>query len=163
MKDFLLTMIAFRPEPSKEEMKKVNGAIDVTLCHSQSDINEDDNKPNPILEAEQRYSLLDDQCRLYFNIFDVNETGYIDIEELKLVVSSLLQEGRPVSSQLLGDDKSLPRKDSNGEVYQSIPGMNNIEELFQIIDVDNTGQISFEEFQKFYDAVLTFSTRRSVL
>lgn len=154
MKDFLLTMVAFRPDPPASDMNMDSGI----------------NKPNPILESEQCMSTMDDQCRLYFNVFDINETGYIDLEELKLVVSSLLQEGRPVSSETVENDENNDSKrrgsmgsEGGAAVYKTVPGMGNIEELFEIIDVDKSGQINYEEFQKFYDAVLTFSTQRSVM
>jgi len=166
MKDFLLTMVAFRPDTVSE----VRDVIDKTI-RDDSDINLLDNaanKPNPILESEQNISSMDDQCRLYFHVFDVNETGFIDLEELKLVVGSLLQEGKSISSDKIVDDEDeneidKERRSSSGAVYKSAPGMCNIEELFKVIDIDKSGKINFEEFQKFYDAVLTFSTRRSVM
>jgi Ca2+-binding EF-hand superfamily protein len=168
MKDFLLTMVAFRPHPSSDEQKEV---IDKTVREDSSlNLDTSANKPNPILETEQCMSTMDDQCRLYFNVFDINETGYIDMEELKLVVSSLLQEGKSVSTDIImeDDDKTTPRagnerRNSDGPVYKTMPGVCNIEELFKIIDIDKTGKINYQEFQKFYDAVLTFSTQRSVM
>lgn len=160
MKDFLLTMVAFRPHPSSQEEQEAAAAG-----------SSEANKPNPILETEQTMSTMDDQCRLYFNVFDINETGYIDLEELKLVVGSLLQEGKSISTDSITDNDGeesgrMRRKSSGGDagpVYKTVPGMCNIEELFKVIDVDNSGHINYEEFQKFYDAVLTFSTQRSVM
>lgn len=167
MKDFLFTMVAFRPDPLESKC-----AIDKTV-RNDSEVNVLDtsaNKPNPILESEQSMSAMDDQCRLYFHVFDINDTGYIDMEELKLVVGSLLQEGKSVSSENVVEDDSgrigsvsSERRNSDAPVYKTVPGMCNIEELFKVIDIDNTGKINFEEFQKFYDAVLTFSSQRSVM
>ena len=174
MKDFLLTMVAFRLDPAPES----KDMIDKTM-RGDSEINIQDaldNKPNPILESEQSMSSMDDQCRLYFHVFDINETGYIDMEELKLVVGSLLQEGRSVSTDNEVEEGGADdtegkrrgsmgseRRNSDGPVYKTMPGMGNIEELFKVIDIDKSGKINYEEFQKFYDAVLTFSSRRSVM
>lgn len=172
MKDFLLTMVAFRPDTATTPL---TAAVDKTVFDV-SDMNPQDaaaasaaNKPNPILQSEDTFSSTDDQCRLYFHVFDINETGYIDMEELKLVVGSLLQEGKSVVSDAVVDDELEDSgsaggcRASTGGVYRTVPGMSNIEELFKVIDIDKTGKINFEEFQKFYDAVLTFSTQRSMI
>ena len=169
MKDFLLTMVAFRPHPT--DSKEVRDVIDKTVREDSKLDLETPNKPNPILEVEQNFSTMDDQCRLYFNVFDINETGYIDKEELKLVVGSLLQEGNSLSTDALLSDENRDRSDtsdsnrrnSDTSVHKTMLGKCNIEELFDVIDIDKSGRICFEEFQKFYDAVLTFSTQRSFM
>jgi hypothetical protein len=182
MKDFLLTMIAFRPDPEpKTSSREPLNAMDRKVFDSGANLTAENsmpNKPNPILEAEKSMSSMDDQCRLYFNVFDINETGTIDMEELKLVVGSLLREGKSVSTDMTDSIAAVTaaqgggggengngreRSNSRGGVHQTMPGMCNIEELFKVIDIDKTGQINYEEFEKFYDAVLTFSTRRSVM
>lgn len=106
MKDFLLTMIAFK--------------LDDEPANSQA--------------AGQSKAAIDDQCALYFNLFDIDDTGYIDLEELKLMVQILLRDQQPATAE--GMQKKC-------------------EELFKVIDSDANGNISFDEFKKFYAGVLT--------
>lgn len=103
LKEFLTTMLAFRPE------------------------------------AEDA-----DAARLYFNIFDIRDTGYIDKEELRVCLELLLL-----------DDSS--RAQVGGSVLPSV------DEIFKTIDFTRTGKIDFNEFKTFYEVVLTATTNtRSV-
>ena len=69
----------------------------------------------------------DDEVRLLFHVFDIKETGYIEIEELRIAVNFLLY---------MGSDQP-----------QTLP---NIHELFATIDVTKDGKICFSEFKQFY-------------
>lgn len=109
-REFLLTMLAFRPD------KHAN------------DLSSSSNEGNSDRVGEEHKSPHnDDEIRLFFNVFDINETGYIDLEELKTAVNFLLYMG---SNQ-----------------PQALP---NVHELFTIIDVTQNGQIDFSEFKQFY-------------
>eukprot|EP00602_Paraphysomonas_sp_CaronLab_P010587 CAMPEP_0185036004 /NCGR_PEP_ID=MMETSP1103-20130426/28324_1 /TAXON_ID=36769 /ORGANISM="Paraphysomonas bandaiensis, Strain Caron Lab Isolate" /LENGTH=542 /DNA_ID=CAMNT_0027573351 /DNA_START=166 /DNA_END=1792 /DNA_ORIENTATION=- len=109
MKEFLLTMLAFKPSASE-------GGMDID-------------------EREEA-------ARLYFSVFDIDDSGTIDLHELRLVMGCLLQDDT-LSPQLLeGTSPALAQ-------HNAI----NIEELFDLIDVSHNGEIDFEEFKSFYDAV----------
>jgi serine/threonine protein kinase/Ca2+-binding EF-hand superfamily protein len=97
-------------------------------------------------------------ARLFFSLFDINDYGYIGMEELKLVVGCLMQDDSlPMSC--ISSEWSLG---SPEEVAKNGISNQNIEDLFHSIDVNQDGKIDFEEFQSFYDAVLSHSlTRRS--
>lgn len=97
-------------------------------------------------------------ARLFFNLFDINDRGYIGIEELRLVVGCLMQDDTLplgcLSSEWSQTDEVGP---NNGFSNR------NIEDLFNSIDVNGDGRIDFEEFQSFYEAVLANSmTKRSL-
>jgi Ca2+-binding EF-hand superfamily protein len=102
MKDFLLTLIAFKRDES----------------------------PVDTIPTDQIMSAIDDQCSLYFHLFDIDDTGFIDLDELKVMVQILFKD-------------------------QKIPGVQNSEELFTVVDLDQNGKICYEEFKKFYASVLT--------
>lgn len=81
-----------------------------------------------IIESEE-----DATIRFYFNMFDINGTGKITLDDLQLVIQSItriedLAEG-PTSS-------------------------NEIQTLFKEMDVKNTGDIDFDEFKQFYRMVM---------
>lgn len=101
MKDFLLTLIAFKL----------------------------DEGPTEKLAKDQLLSVIDDQCSLYFHLFDIDDTGFIDVQELKLMVQILFKDQRS--------------------------GAQNSEELFKVIDLDSNGRICYEEFKKFYASVIS--------
>ena len=85
--------------------------------------------------------------RLYFNVFDYKETGFIDKEELRTVVACILQ-----------DQAEIDMENNMGSMSF------NVEDLFDIIDVKKNGRIDYEEFKQFYEAVLTnTNTRRSIV
>lgn len=93
-----------------------------------------DDDPVGTATGDQLMSAIDDQCSLYFHLFDIDDTGYISLEELELMV------------QILFRDQTQ---------HQLLPGGQNSEELFKVIDLDNNGRICYEEFKKFYASVLS--------
>jgi serine/threonine protein kinase/Ca2+-binding EF-hand superfamily protein len=101
LKEFLTTMLAFRPEDTDT-----------------------------------------DAARLYFNIFDIQDTGFIDKDELRICLELLLMDD---SSRGEGGAGSLPK----------------VDEVFDTMDFTNTGSIDFNEFKTFYEAVLTATTMTS--
>jgi hypothetical protein len=81
---------------------------------------------------------------------DINESGFIDLEELKVAVAFLLEE------------ESLPMGMMGGDAT-STSATSSVEDLFAAIDVAKDGRIDFEEFKVFYETVLVYSTtRRSI-
>ena len=82
---------------------------------------------------------------------DINEVGYIDLEELKVAAAFLLEE------------ESLPAGIVVGDSATTTSAASSIEDLFAAIDVGKDGRIDFEEFRVFYETVLIYSTtRRSI-
>jgi serine/threonine protein kinase/Ca2+-binding EF-hand superfamily protein len=94
-------------------------------------------------------------ARLFFNLFDINDCGYIGMDELTLVVGCLMQDDTlPLPSEWLSQ--------SDNGCESSAVSSRNIKDLFDSIDTNRDGRIDFEEFRSFYEAVLTNSlTRRS--
>ena len=81
-----------------------------------------------IIESEE-----DATIRFYFNMFDVNGTGKITLDDLHLVI------------------KSITRIEDFAEESTS---PNEIQMLFKDMDVKNTGDIDFDEFKQFYRMVM---------
>lgn len=77
-------------------------------------------------------------AKLYFKVFDVDEDGSISKEELELVMRCLLHDGA---------GPLLVTSDCDVTVL-------NIEALFEHINWKQNGSIDFEEFERFYNAVL---------
>ena len=92
-------------------------------------------------------TILDDSnedAKLYFDIFDVDENNYIDQEELKAVCTCLFGNSFVKSES----DKTLQ--------YISEA---NWDDLFKSIDVDpKDGKIDFPEFKKWYEKVIRESS-----
>ena len=82
-------------------------------------------------------------ARMYFDIFDINGSGFIDVDELKVAIGCFLQ------------DESNPLY-RNAEQY--VESMANIQSLFDEIDSSRDGKIEFSEFQTFYKSLLVNST-----
>lgn len=99
--------------------------------------------PQPVMRVASEDDMITEQARLYFDMFDIRETGYIELDELKQIVGCLMI-----------DDIS-----QSTDSPQSFGGMtNSIEELFRAMDVKKTGIIDFDEFRLFYHTVLYQAT-----
>lgn len=121
MKDFLFSMIAFKVD---------NLLVDL-------DVIEEEVVGGDGYSASGKHDSVDDQCFLYFQLFDFADNGFIDPDELKLMAELLLEDrGVQSCSQ---------------------------QELFDVMDLDQNGQISYEEFKKFYAGVLAMSDGASQL
>lgn len=83
-----------------------------------------------------------EESQLFFEMFDVKETGYIDLDELKFVIGCLLRN----------EMKNMSREDY--AVSQS-----HMEELFLTINVGKSGHINLVEFQKFYNSVMMSTSK----
>ena len=81
--------------------------------------------------APQTSDSSDADARLYFEMFDIKETGYIDMDELRIAVKFLL---------FMGTDEP-----------QDLP---DVEEMFNTIDLAKNGRIDFDEFKIFYKQLL---------
>ena len=144
LKDFLLTMIAFRDDPEEPVREKERISFEKrSQSFSPSDI--------PVIEKrslrrKDSIAISEESAKLYFNVFDYKETGFIDKEELRTVVACILHD------------------QAESDLENNLGGMNfNVEDLFDIIDVKKNGRIDYEEFKQFYEAVLTnTNTRRSI-
>jgi hypothetical protein len=79
--------------------------------------------------------------------------GYIDLEELKLIVGCLLVD----------EIKSTATAPENGGAGAETTAagaitVKHIEDLFHTIDQDGTGKIDFEEFNVFFETILRSPT-----
>lgn len=90
-------------------------------------------KPSVTDEEEQ------DAAQLYFSVFDLDEDKHICKDELALVVDCLLHDGA-------------------GHVFLDDDTTDGIDEMFNSIDLDGNGLITFDEFKHFYDTILKAST-----
>jgi serine/threonine protein kinase len=124
-REFLLTMLAFRTDkpklnsPRRRTASRGEEGENVTVLNIEV-------SPDPMTTVEN-----EDEIRLFFNVFDIKETGYIELDELKIAVNFLLY---------MGSDQP-----------QTLP---NIHELFSIIDVAQTGRIDYSEFKQFYRHII---------
>jgi serine/threonine protein kinase len=88
-----------------------------------------------IIESEE-----DATIRFYFNMFDINGTGRITLEDLQLVI------------------KSITRIEDLNEGPTSAT---EIQSLFEEIDTKKTGDIDFDEFKQFYRMVMISTNSHS--
>lgn len=111
--------------------------------------------------------------RMYFRLFDIHDTGSIQLDDFKLAVSCLIENRHsshtvsmssyPSTSQDLNDIFLSSSPSSHGFIpfptSTSNSTMENIEELFRAIDTDKNGMIGFVEFKEFYHALLATTSQ----
>ncbi|CAE7552428.1 unnamed protein product, partial [Symbiodinium microadriaticum] len=182
MKEFLLALLAFQPATVNEyefhrnsSTRSINDASDDGVDSKDGDLQGafalDETCGSPL----ETHPYIDDEAaaRLYFQVFDIDNSGTISIEELRFVVACLLQGDGVGSSGMTPPNRhgmlqSIAEGQVDGEtgdatMTPSSPGVPymSIDELFASIDVTSTGEITFEEFLVFYHAVMRYSTSRS--
>lgn len=92
----------------------------------------------------------DDAALLYFNMFDLDGSGYIDMEEMH-VMAEVLQDND------LNDVDVTTRRVASLSISQQV------EELFNEMDsINHDKQIDFNEFRQFYHKILVCTSRGSV-
>lgn len=101
----------------------------------------------------------EDTIRLYFNLFDLNQSGRIDEDELKLCLEYILPDDmvRAQSFPHTPDPHSSiesqsPERNSNASLAS------NIFEMFVAMDTSKDGYIDYEEFKKFYLTIMKNSS-----
>jgi Ca2+-binding EF-hand superfamily protein len=77
----------------------------------------------------------DSTIRFYFNMFDVNGTGKISLDELQLVIGCITQLEDHTPST-------------------TVTSLNDIQTLFETMDIKKTGDIDFDEFKQFYQMIM---------
>lgn len=143
LKDFLLTMIAFREDDTSEKTDEARKA-GKSLSGSNIQMNPNNKK---LARRDSMSADTEESARLYFNVFDYKENGVIDKEELRTVLACILQD----------QVENISEDDVSSLHF-------NAEDLFDIIDTKKNGHIDYEEFKQFYEAVLTnTNTRCSIL
>lgn len=159
LKDFLLTMIAFREDADQASEGAPPATTEAPRQHSGGSLSPHGSIHGSIhgsnhsggakrtLRRRDSMQASEEAVRLYFNVFDYKETGFIDKEELRTVVACILQD------------------QAENDLENNMGSMSfNVEDLFDIIDVKKNGRIDYEEFKQFYQAVLTnTNTRRSII
>ena len=86
----------------------------------------------------------DDIIRLYFDIFDVDEDGYIEMEDISTVVQHLIG-GDPDYSDWKEDDLTLSPL---------------AKDLFSVMNKDSNRKIDFDDFSVFFRTLLEHPTLR---
>ncbi len=114
--EFLITLLAFKPRKKELVAQSAKSSI--------------------------RDSDTTDAARLYFDMFDIKDRGYIEREDLQFVIGCLLKD----------EMQSL-----NSEELIAIRA--DIEILFGTICVNSEERISFKDFKKFYDACMMSTTK----
>lgn len=114
--EFLITLLAFKPR--KKEL--------VT----------------PTAKSSVRDGDSADAARLYFDMFDIKDRGYIEREDLQFVIGCLLKD----EMQSLSPEELISTRAD-------------IEILFGTICVNSEERISFKDFKKFYDACMMSTTK----
>lgn len=110
----------------------------------------------------------DEHIRFYFNMFDFDNTGKIELDEMKIVIRCIFadlinQENRPTSSILT---HQLSRHSSSHSIHSSplrspyydltsVPTLADIELMFENIlqhsNINSKKSINYEEFKVFYN------------
>jgi serine/threonine protein kinase len=136
MKEFLLTMLAMKRTDetdslhSEVQMPRL-GSIGNSSFHGDT---------IQIPRRNTAIRLVDD-AKLYFDMFDVKQTGYIDIDELKLVMDFMIPQEDNSNKEALNDQ---------------------VEEMFHFMDKEQNGVVSLNEFNEFYKAVMVASTQLKI-
>lgn len=81
--------------------------------------------------------------RFYFNMFDFDNTGTIELEELKLVMRCICTD------------------QSNTNPEYAIPTESDMEAIFEAMAIKNNKSIDYDEFKLFYNTLLMSSSTRS--
>jgi Ca2+-binding EF-hand superfamily protein len=179
MKDFLLTMMALQTSPYSAALTSSNSKA----------------SSPPSVSAEE-------VVHLYFSIFDIDDSGYIELKDFKLALSCLLDSApvqprppsspvqtkrlpaHPLAASLSSDNNDLVQ-DHDYAAQLELAGTSTasvspvtrrmsvsqvmalddvqVEELFHAIDVTNSGRISMQEFQRFYETVIVTSADSSMI
>ena len=97
----------------------------------------------------------EDSVRMFFRIFDIDNDGYINREEFALALQHL-DDITPHAAPTGGEEDG-----HNVGSSHSVAFLENVEELFQEMDVDRSGKIDFQEFRRFYEEVIKGSQTQS--
>jgi len=92
--------------------------------------------------TQQRSS--EEEARMYFRLFDVNDKGYITVEDLKRVQQEAVQLEQEM--MLTSSDGSSRATTVSDEFVQAI---------IDKFDVNSTGAIEFEEFRRILHPILS--------
>lgn len=96
----------------------------------------------------------DETVRLFFSMFDIDNSGSINREEFELAMRHLhrITPSTPTLLPSSNNRGSMRRVSLNFDDPEAFVA--SIDTVFDAMDVDNDGLISFEEFKRFYVEVL---------
>lgn len=146
MKDFLLTMAAFYPSQSHGSFRshwnyEEENSTELHPCKS-----EPENKGSPRKEYTESIA------RYYFDIFDLTNSGYIDLEQLKHSIGCFIDYD--LSSPMTTPERHLDVYGSSWRSRSSSDLLDvqemDIESFFAQIDSEKQGKIDFEQFLKYF-------------
>lgn len=89
----------------------------------------------------------DDPAWLFFRVFDLTATGYIEIHELRVVVDCFLKTDQV--AHLWSNHTTTDNTGTGGAGKSDWAAA-----LFATIDTSGTGKVDFAEFKRFYNAIL---------
>lgn len=108
--------------------------------------------------------------RMYFQIFDFQGSGNIQLDDFKLAISCFLENRQSINpslsrsySQDINDRFTSSNLSNNSNMLPSLSTGENIEELFTAIDTDKNGIIGFAEFKDFYHAILSSTSNNGLV
>jgi Ca2+-binding EF-hand superfamily protein len=88
-----------------------------------------------------------DGVRLCFDIFDSDGSGEISLQELKAVMASVMSDADDEALALISQNSTAQPMDPDNVRPPMKVREENLEALFQAIDTNGDGMVSFEEFQ----------------
>lgn len=144
---FELLMLSLGFRVTRQDV--VDMVHDITSNNSESESNDgiDLSMTLRILAAKgyatQQRNNSEEEMRLYFRLFDVDDKGYITGEDLKRVQ---LEAVRLEQEMLNGSESSSSTGNVTDEFVQAIIGK---------FDVNSTGAIEFEEFRRILHPILS--------
>jgi Ca2+-binding EF-hand superfamily protein len=105
--------------------------------------------------AAAEETALDEAAKMFFRMFDINNTGYVNHDEFMLALRNLTDLRPPLLGPAVGEGVPSGR---NRERTQSDDYLTHLEELFNEIDDDKDGLIAYSEFKKFYITIVQLSS-----
>lgn len=101
---------------------------------------------------------IDAEARFYFTLFDTDNDGWISRSDLQTGIAQLISESDnnhlklvPLAATPCTDSGSCT---GHAPVRMGPNVVTNIDEMFDVIDVDHTHRIDFDKFRAFYSLVL---------
>lgn len=97
--------------------------------------------------ATQQRNNSEEEMRIYFRLFDVDDKGFITVEDLKRVQ---LEAVRLEQEMLNGSESSSSSSSGTGTVTDEF-----VQAIMDKFDVNSTGAIEFEEFRRIIHPILS--------
>lgn len=114
---------------------------------------------NPAIDAAATVeNSLEEAAKMFFRMFDINNTGYVNHDEFMLALRHLTDLRPPMLEPQTGGAHAMAPVGRNRDRTYSDDYLSHLEELFNEIDDDKDGLIAFSEFKKFYITIVQMSS-----